>query len=165
MIIDTNTLKNIACQIIAARDTALKNDMESKKNYIRVQVDSILKQLDAIRAIAPAFNELKTAKIKFINRFFTDGCDHHLGFSIRRNDLIGVYGNVGPNSVFVNFENEKFIVCYSYSENSSKTIEINVDELVEKYWNDDSVRRYLNRIANGITEFAERVAVNIEAAI
>lgn len=164
MVIDTNTLKNIARQIIAARDTALQNDMESKKNYIRVQADSILKQLDAIRAVAPAFNALKTAKIKFIDRFFTDGCDHRPGFSSCRNDVIGVYGTFEPNSVFVNFENEKFIVCHSYDENSSKTIEINVDELVEKYWNDDSVRRYLNRIANGITEFAERVAVNITAA-
>ena len=164
MIIDTNTLKNIANSIIVARDTALQNDMESKKNYIRIRVDSILKQLDTIRVIAPAFNALKTAKIKFINRFFTDGYDHSPGFSRRRNDVFGVYGTFAPNSVFVNFENEKFIVCHSYDENSSKTIELNIDELVEKYWNDDSVRRYLNRIACEITVFAERVAMSITAA-
>lgn len=164
MIIDSNALELIAHQIIAARDTALRNDMESKKNYIRVQVDSILKQLDAIRAVAPAFNALKTAKIKFVSRFFTDGCDHRPGFSSCRNNVIGVYGTFAPNSVFVNFENEKFIVCHSYDENSPKTIELNIDELVEKYWNNDYVRRYLNRIASGITEFAERVAVNITTA-
>ena len=164
MIIDTNTLKNIANKIITARDTVRQNDMESKKNYIRARVDSILKQLDVIRAVAPAFNALKTAKIKFVNRFFTDGCDHCLGFSSCRNDVIGVYGTFEPNSVFVNFENEKFIVCHSYDENSSKTIELNTDKLVEKYWNDDSVRRYLNRIACEITIFAERVATSIVAA-
>jgi hypothetical protein len=161
MTINTETLKQAAQNIIAQRDAKLYNDMLSKRNYIKSCCAAIIKQLDAIRAVAPAFNALKTAKIKFVNRFFTDGCDHLPGFSSCRNDVIGVYGTFEPNSVFVNFENEKFIVCHSYAENSSKTIEINVDELVEKYWNDDSVRRYLNRIANGITEFAEAVAEKI----
>ena len=164
MIIDTNTLKNIATHIITARDTDLRNDMESKKNYIRVRVDLILKQLDTIRAIAPAYNALKTARIKFVNAFFTEGGDHRLGFSDRRNDVIGVCGGGSAKSVFVNFENEKFIVCDWYCENGICVREINIDELIEKYWNDDYVRRYLNRIACEITIFAERVAMSIIAA-
>jgi hypothetical protein len=151
MTIDTNALKNIARQIIAARDTTLQNDMESKKNYIRVQADSILKQLDAIRAVAPAFNALKSAKIDFIDTFFTDSYNRDIGFSIGRNNLIGICGGgvAQLQSVFVNFRNEKFIVCDVYHEDDLCIREIDIDELVEKYWNDDSVRRYLNRIANG----------------
>ena len=163
MNIDTNILKNYANKIIAARDTVIQNDMESKKNYIRDRVDSILKQLDAIRVIAPAFNMLKTAKIKFIKSYFTEGWYHRLGFSDRRNDLIGVCGGgCCGKSVFVNFENEKFIVCDWYSENDVCVREINIEELIEKYWDNYNVRNHLNRIACGITEFAERVALNIE---
>lgn len=166
MIIDTNTLKHIANLIIAARDTALRNDMESKKNYIRVRVYSILKQLDAIRAVAPAFNALKSAKIDFINTFFTESYNRDIGFSIGHNNLIGIYGGgvAQLQSVFVNFKTEKFIVCDVYHEDDLCIREIDIDELIEKYWNDDSVRRYLDRIANGITIFAERVAMSIVAA-
>ena len=138
--------------------------MESKKNYIRARVDLILKQLDAIRAIAPAFNALKMAGIKFVTAFFTEGGDHRLGFSDRRNDVIGVCGGGSAKSVFVNFENEKFIVCDWYSENSPRVREINIDELIEKYWDNDYVRRYLDRIACGVTILAERVAMSITAA-
>jgi hypothetical protein len=166
MIIDTNALKNIAHQIIAARNTVRWNDMKSKKNYIRVQADSILKQLDTIRAIAPAFNALKSAKIDFINTFFTDSYNRDIGFSIGHNNLIGICGGgvAQLQSVFVNFKNEKFIVCDVYHEDDLCIREIDIDELIEKYWDNDHIRRYLNRIANGITEFAERVAVNITAA-
>lgn len=167
MIIDTDTLKNIANQIIAAHNTFHLKDMVSKKNYIRVQADSIIKQLDTIRAIAPAFNALKSAKIKFINTFFTDSYNKNIGFSISRNNLIGICGGGVEklHSVFVNFKNEKFIVCDVYHEDDMYIREINIDELIEKYWNDDYVRRYLNRIAREITIFAERVATSIVAAV
>lgn len=167
MIIDTDTLKNIANQIISARDTASRNDMESKKNYIRDRVDLILKQLDTIRAIAPAFNALKSAKIDFINTFFTDSYNRNIGFSISRNDLIGICGGgvAQLQSVFVNFKNEKFIVCNVYYEDGLFVREINIDRLIEKYWDNGYVRRYLNQIACEITIFAERVAMSITAAV
>lgn len=164
MIIDTNALKNIANQIIAARDGACTKVMESKKDYIRVRADSILKQLDAIRAVAPAFNALKTAKIKFTSNYITEGWYHYLGFSNSRNDLVGVCGGgCCGKSVFVNFENGKFVVCNWYSEHSPNTREINTDELIEKYWDNYDVRNHLNRISLGITTFAETVAEAITA--
>jgi hypothetical protein len=167
MIIDSNILKNITHQIIAARNTVRWNDMKSKKNYIRVQADSILKQLDTIRAIAPAFNALKSAKIDFITTFFTDSYNRDIGFSIGRNNLIGICGGgvAQLQSVFVNFKNEKFIVCDVYHEDDLCIREIDIDDLIEKYWDNDYIRRYLNRIANGITIFAERVAMSITAAV
>lgn len=158
MTIDTNILKNFACQIIAAHDKACQNDMEFKKNCIRVKVDSILKQLDAIRAVAPAFNILKTAKIKFTKNYITKDKHDRVSFSDRRNDLVGVYGGgMYGSSVFVNFENEKFIVCNWYT----KDREINIDELIEKYWDDYMVRYHLGTIARDITSFAETVAEKI----
>jgi hypothetical protein len=165
MIIDTDTFKNIARQIINSHNTFRQNDMEFKKNYIRARVDLILKQLDTIRAIAPAFNMLKTAKIKFIDTFFTDSYHRNIGFSISRNDLIGICGRDNVKSVFVNFRNEKFIVCDQCYENGLCVREINIDELIKKYWDNDHVRRYLDQIACGITEFVERVAINIVSAV
>jgi hypothetical protein len=165
MIINTDTLKNIARQIIASHNTVRQNDMEFKKNYIRARVDLILKQLDTIRAIAPAFNMLKSAEIKLVNKFFTEGYYHCLGFSNRRNDVIGICGGGGAKSVFVNFENEKFIICDWYCENGLCVREINIDELIEIYWDNEYVRRYLDQIACGITIFAERVAMSITAAV
>lgn len=166
MIIDTTTLENIAHQIIAAHNTDCQKDMEFKKNYIRTRVDLILKQLDTIRAIAPAFNALKSAKIDFINTFFTESYHRDIGFSISRNNLIGICGGgvAKLQSVFVNFKNEKFIVCDVYHEDDMYIREINIDELVEKYWNNDYVRKYLDRIAYGVAVFAARVATSITAA-
>jgi ABC-type protease/lipase transport system fused ATPase/permease subunit len=161
MIIDTNILKNFACQIIAAHDKACQNDMEFKKNYIRVKVDSILKQLDAIRAVAPAFNMLKTAKIKFTEDYITEDEYHRVGFSDRHNDLVGICGGgLYGSSVFVNFENEKFVVCNWYTRHR----EINIDELIEKYWDDYPVRDHLGTIARDITIFAEAVAEKITSS-
>jgi hypothetical protein len=164
MTIDTDILKNFACQIIAAHDKACQNDMEFKKNYIRVKADSILKQLDAIRAVAPAFNALKTAKIKFTKDYITEDEYHHVGFSDQRNDLVGVCGGgCYGRSVFVNFENGKFVVCNWFSKNHLEVREINIEELIEKHWDDFDVRDHLGTIARDITTFAEAVAEKITA--
>lgn len=160
MIINTETLKQAAENIIAKRNAEMYNDMLSKQNCIKLRCNAIIKQLDAIRAVAPAFNALKTAKIKFTKHYITKDEHEHISFSDCRNDLVGVYGGgIYGSSVFVNFENEKFIVCNWYT----KDREINIDELIEKYWDDYMVRFHLGTIARDITAFAEAVAKKITA--
>ena len=164
MIINTETLKQAAENIIAKRNAEMYNDMLSKQNHIKLRCNAIIKQLDAIRAVAPAFNALKTAKIKFTKHYITEDRYHRVGFSDQRNDIVGVCGGgCYGRSVFVNFKNGKFVICNLFSNNHLEAREINIEELIEKHWDDFEVRDHLNKMARELTTFAETVAEKITA--
>lgn len=160
MTIDSTTLKSFAQQIIANRNDAKRQDRLDKQNAMRKWAKAIEVQLTAVEAVAEAIHMLKTAKIDGIDSLFTEGWSHCIGFSNRRNNLVGCCGGgYSGYSFFVNFKTKQYVVCGSYSEGGSD--EHTLDELIAKFWNESDVRFKMQQLAEGLTDFAEKAAVKV----
>lgn len=157
MNIDSTALKSLAQRIIDRRNDAVREDRLTKQNALRTYAAAIEVQLDAIAAVADAIYMLKTAKIKGVDSFFTEGFHHRVGFSDRRRNLVGCCGGgCSGKSLFVNFKTKHYVVCEWYGEGGSD--ERTLDELVAKFWNDGNVRFKMKELAEELADFAEQAA-------
>ena len=160
MTIDSTTLKSFAQRIIDRRNAEKRDDRLAKQNALRTYAAAIEVQLNAVAAVADAIYMLKTAKIKGVDSFFTEGFYHRVGFSDRCRNLIGCCGGgFSGKSLFVNFKTKRYVVCEWYSEGGSA--ECTLDELVAKFWNDGNVRFKMKELAEGLTDFAEKTAMKV----